>query len=79
MLHSLSENIIPVIALAGCVTEETKELNNLGITSFFSIINEPIKLVDAMNLHVTRKNLQLTVSQLFRLLQESSSLANPHT
>ncbi|MDN7247109.1 glycerate kinase [Planococcus shenhongbingii] len=60
---------IPVIALAGGITEETAALNELGITSYFSIMNTPMSLEEAMEPKVTYTNLRTTATQLFRLLQ----------
>ncbi|KKI92244.1 glycerate kinase [Bacillus sp. SA1-12] len=59
---------IPVLALAGCITDETSKLNKLGITSYFSILNEPMTLNEAMDSNVTYNNLRVTTNQLFRLL-----------
>jgi len=60
---------IPVIALAGSI-EETSTLNELGISSCFSIINAPMTLEQAMDSHVTVGNLRSTTNQLFRLIQK---------
>ncbi|MEH7383729.1 glycerate kinase, partial [Bacillus sp. JJ1533] len=60
---------IPVIALAGATTGDTSALNNLGITSFFSIINEPMTLEEAMDPNQTFNHLRLTSSQIFRLIK----------
>jgi glycerate kinase len=59
---------IPVIALAGGVTGRASVLNELGITSYFSILNEPMTLEKAMETGVTYDNLRLTTKQLFRLI-----------
>ncbi|MFP7254683.1 glycerate kinase [Terribacillus goriensis] len=60
---------IPVIALAGSVTEKTGILNGNGITSYFSIVNTPMSLEEAMNTEVAYNNLKLTANQLFRLIK----------
>jgi glycerate 2-kinase len=60
---------IPVIALAGGVTEEASNLNNLGITAYFSIVNGPMSLETAMDSKTTYTNLQVTSKQLFRLIR----------
>jgi len=59
---------IPVLALAGCITEENI-LNELGITSYFSIINAPMTLEEAMDSTVTSENLRTATKQIFRLIQ----------
>jgi glycerate 2-kinase len=60
---------IPVIALAGAVTKETERLNEQGITSYFSIMNEPMNLEDAMNEETAFYNLRVTTKQLFQLIK----------
>ncbi|MFF2854775.1 glycerate kinase [Peribacillus sp. NPDC058002] len=60
---------IPVIALAGGIAEEPSTLNQLGITSCFSILNAPMSIEQAMDSKVTFDNLRLTTNQLFRLIQ----------
>ncbi|WP_088091020.1 glycerate kinase [Bacillus sp. OV166] len=60
---------IPVLALAGGITEETEILNELGVTSYFSIVNAPMTLEEAMDSKVAYNNLRSTTKQIFRLLQ----------
>ncbi|NNV02851.1 glycerate kinase [Brevibacillus sp. MCWH] len=60
---------IPVIALAGGITNETSPLHASGITSCFSIVNKPMSLEEAMDYHVTFDNLRFTSYQLFRLIR----------
>lgn len=59
----------PVIALAGCVTEEASALHQHGIDAFFPIIPAPCTLTDAMNKDNASRNLTRTVEQIFRLCQ----------
>ncbi|MDQ0273371.1 glycerate kinase [Cytobacillus purgationiresistens] len=61
---------VPVIALAGSVTEEAADLNDLGITSYFSIMTKPMSLVEAINPKTAMINLQVTTAQLFRLIKK---------
>lgn len=61
---------IPVIALAGSVTEEASDLNGLGITSYFSVLTKPMLLSEAMHPEAAMANLQVTSAQLFRLIKE---------
>ena len=61
---------IPVIALAGSVTEEADDLNDMGITSYFSILTKPSSLIEAINPEAARANLKVTTAQLFRLIKE---------
>lgn len=60
---------IPVLALAGSISKETETLNKLGVTCYFSIVNAPMTLEEAMDSKVTYTNLRSTTNQLFRLLQ----------
>jgi glycerate kinase len=60
---------VPVIALAGGTTKETSVLNELGITSYFSIISGPMSLEKAMEKEEAFYHLQVTASQLFRLIK----------
>ncbi|HWO94982.1 MAG TPA: glycerate kinase [Bacillus sp. (in: firmicutes)] len=60
---------VPVIALAGGITEEASVLNQYGVTSCFSIMNAPMSLEQAMDPKVTFDNLRFTTSQLFRLIK----------
>ncbi len=64
-----SKQNIPVIALAGGITEQASSLNDIGITSYFSITNGPISLQEAMNPAKTYNNLKATTKQLFLLLK----------
>ncbi|MGW9019008.1 glycerate kinase [Priestia megaterium] len=59
---------IPVIALAGGI-EDVSNLNELGITACFSIVNAPMSLKKAMGSKVTFDNLRLTTRQLMQLVQ----------
>lgn len=61
---------IPVIAIAGATSEEASTLNELGITSYFSILNKPMKVDEAMDSKVTYNNLRTTTIQIFRLIKE---------
>lgn len=49
---------IPIIALAGAVGEGAEKLNELGITSYFSIINGPISLEEAIDAEVALSNMK---------------------
>lgn len=59
---------IPVIALAGGITDDPTPLNESGITSCFSIVNQPMSLEKAMDTQIAFENLRLTANQLFRLI-----------
>ncbi|TKH03458.1 glycerate kinase [Peribacillus simplex] len=60
---------IPVIALAGSITEDASTLNQLGIISYFSIMNAPMSLEQAMDSKITFDNLRLTTNQIFRMIK----------
>ena len=59
----------PVIAFAGCVTDDAIECNNHGIDAFFPIVRKPCSLEDAMNIENAKKNLADTAEQAFRLVK----------
>ncbi len=58
-----------VIAIAGSVTDDASNCNKDGIDAFFPILRSIISLDDAMSPDVAKKNLTLTVEQIFRLIQ----------
>ena len=60
---------VPVIALAGGVTKEAFKLNEAGISAYFSIMNAPMTLKEAMDYETVYENLHLTSKQLFRLIK----------
>lgn len=60
---------ISVKALAGGITQETSTLNQLGITSYFSIVNTPMSLEQAMDTKVPFDNLRSITNQIIRLIQ----------
>lgn len=60
---------IPVIALAGGVSKEAAALNQQGITAYFSIMNAPMQLEEALKPSITSNNLRSTTNQLFRLIK----------
>lgn len=63
---------IPVIALAGDITEGNPSLHDSGITSYFTILSGPVDLETAMDPEVTRLNLRRTAEQIGRLLKFAS-------
>lgn len=50
------KNNVSVIALAGAVTEDASILNELGITSYFSIMTIPMTADEAMDSKITYNN-----------------------
>lgn len=59
---------IPVIALAGDITEGNPSLHESGITAYFTIVGGPTSLEKAMNPETTRANLKRTGEQIGRVL-----------
>lgn len=59
----------PVIAFAGCVTEDAKILNQHGIDAFFPILKGICSLDEAMNTQNAYANLADTAEQVFRLVK----------
>ena len=60
---------IPVIALAGGITDEAKETHLKGIDSYFSIINYPITLKEAMKKETAKKFVSGNTEEIFRLIK----------
>ncbi|MGL5000246.1 MAG: glycerate kinase family protein [Cetobacterium sp.] len=60
---------VPVIALAGGLTDEASQTHEKGIDSFFSIINYPIALEDAMKKEVAHKFVKGNAEEIFRLIK----------
>ena len=59
----------PVIAFAGCVSEEADKCNGVGIDAFFPILRGVVSLDEAMNKENAAHNLEKTAEQAFRLIK----------
>ncbi len=62
------KHAVPVIALAGDISEGNSSLYESGITAYFTIVNGPVDLEVAMDPDVTRENLKTTAEQIGRVL-----------
>lgn len=60
---------IPVIGLAGGVTDEAVETHFKGIDTYFSIINYPIDLKEAMKKEIAQKFVRQNIEEIFRLIK----------
>ncbi|PAE20873.1 glycerate kinase [Bacillus sp. 7504-2] len=60
------ERGIPVIALAGDITDGQRSLYDSGITAYFSIVGGPVSLEVALDCDVARENLMRTAEQIGR-------------
>lgn len=60
---------IPVIAIAGSIADGAEEVHNCGIDSFFSVMNRPITLVEAMNPVTAGSFIEKNVEEIFRLIK----------
>jgi glycerate kinase len=58
----------PVIAFAGCVSEEADKCNEVGIDAFFPILRGVLTLDEAMDKENAKRNLEKTAEQAFRLI-----------
>ena len=58
----------PVIAFAGSVTDDASACNDHGIDAFFPILRNIQTLQEAMEPEMTRKNMERTAEQVFRLI-----------
>ena len=59
----------PVIAFAGCVTEDARLCNAHGIDAFFPILRGVVTLDEAMDKENAARNLKATAEQAFRLFR----------
>ena len=59
---------IPVIALAGGLTDDAVQTHEKGIDSFFSIINYPISLEEVMKKETAYKFVKGNTEEIFRLI-----------
>ena len=59
----------PVIAFAGCVTEDARLCNAHGIDAFFPILRGVVTLDEAMDKENAACNLKATAEQAFRLFR----------
>lgn len=60
---------IPVIAIAGAVTDDASVVHDHGINSLFSIMNYPINLDDAMKPERAKIFVEKNTEEIFRLIQ----------
>ncbi|WP_081982859.1 MULTISPECIES: glycerate kinase [unclassified Cetobacterium] len=60
---------VPVIAIAGGVTEDAWKTHEKGIDSFFSVINYPITLKEAMRKENAHKFVKSNIEEIFRLIK----------
>ena len=60
---------VPVIALAGSITEEASLCNRYGIVAFFPVLEAPCSLQEAMDPQTAQQNIRRTASQIFRLIK----------
>ena len=58
----------PVIAFAGCATQDAEVCNAHGIDAFFPILRQPATLQEAVDPKNAYQNLKDTAYQVFRLL-----------
>ncbi len=58
----------PVIAFAGCVTDDAEICNRFGIDAYFSITPAAMELEEALNTDNAYRNLSNTAYQAFRLI-----------
>lgn len=57
---------VKVIAIAGSVTEDAGKCNEEGIDAFFPIVRGVTTLEEAMRPETAKRNIELTVEQIFR-------------
>lgn len=65
--HLAKKYNIPVVALAGSVTEDAAACNQSGIDAYFSILQRVCTLQEAMESTIAYENLACTAEQVYRL------------
>lgn len=66
----------PVIAFSGSVTDKAAYCNKAGIDAFFPVLRSVCTLEEAMDKENTKKNIEDTVEQVFRLIKTAGALYN---
>ena len=64
-----SKKNIPVIALAGCVADDAVATHDCGISSIFSVMNNPCSLEEAMDPKRASILVQKNTEEIFRLIK----------
>jgi len=65
---------IPCIALSGNTNEADLRVNEIGVTAYFSILNSPLTLSEAMNKENTLFLIEKQSEQIFRLIKDSNKI-----
>lgn len=68
ILKIANEQNVPVIALGGCI-EDAEKLNEMGFTAVLSIQPAPVLLEQAMQRQFTLQNIEITITQLIRVIK----------
>lgn len=63
------EKGVPVIAIAGCVADDAEAMHDYGLDAFFSTINYPISLEEAMNNERASIFVEKNIEEIFRLIK----------
>ncbi len=63
------EEGVTCIALSGDISEAQSDMNSIGINAYFSILDAPMSLKEAMNKENTLRLVQRKTEQIFRLIQ----------
>ncbi|MGL4999005.1 MAG: glycerate kinase family protein [Cetobacterium sp.] len=60
---------VPAIGIAGAITEGAEKTHEFGLESFFSIMNFPITLEEAMKKENAEKFVETNIQEIFRLIK----------
>ena len=58
---------LPVIAVAGSISNDANKCNDIGIDAYFSVLRNIVTLTEAMDKKIAQENIINTVEQIFRL------------
>lgn len=69
MLNLAKRNEVPFVGLAGSLSADAYDLNEIGMDAVFSIQPRPMSLDEAMDSEITRENITRTTSQIMKLIK----------
>ena len=75
LAKSIDSKIV-TIAICGVIGEGAAAVHDAGIDAYFSILNRPCTIEEAMSKSAASKNLSLTVEEIMRLMRNAKLMRN---
>ena len=66
---------VPVIVVAGSISDDANIIHEYGIDAMFSIINYPMSIAEAIEQNKAKLLIKKSAEQIFRLIRELKSLS----